>query len=224
MVKKKKPEPPPRRSKASQPGKPTSARTRSIAPPLIGDESPVIGEAAEEVADPPAESREAVQAPLIPDSEIAVREPETIQNDRMAATFLTMTISRDKEDDPLVSLSFSMVLTDKHDEFTPEKVAIARRWLLEQDNKGEMLQNIPSQTVDVFDEPKAKKPIFHLVGATVSNARVEMVEETGKGQSKKVIRFKWSLTTERDDDVKEFGWENDQRQFWLEMKDTQATL
>jgi hypothetical protein len=162
MVKKKKEAPPPRRSRASQPGKPTSARTRSIAPPLIGDEAPagdvVVEEAAEEVADPPTETKEAIQAPLIPDSEIAVREAEPIQNERMAATFLTMTISRDKEDDPLVSLAFSMTLTDDHDDYIPEKVADARKWLLRSDNKAEVLQKVPAQTIDVFNEPKADFP------------------------------------------------------------------
>lgn len=175
----------------------------------------------EETAAPSEGDGQPIQAPLIPDSEIAVREAKPIENDRMVATFLDMSTSRDKDDNPMALLSFSMQLTEDHDKHLPEKIGRTRRWLSEEGNKSEVLRGISAQTIDVFDEPKAKKPIFHALGAKVVKPTIEMIEETGKGKTIVVTRFKWTLEVARTDKVKAFGWEQDTRQFWITTGDTQ---
>jgi hypothetical protein len=206
------------RRKATRPGMPTSARTRSLIPPDPKDDQDRI-EMHQEAA-----AAEAIQAPLIPDSEIPAIEAKAIQNNRMAATYVGLSLSRDKEQEKRCSLEFSMTLTDEHREYVPDKVARAQAWLVAQDNKLIQVNHVAAQTVDIFDEPKAKKPTLHIVGAEVEKASVAMIEETGKGKAKKVIRFVFRLRVERDKDVIDFGAWNDECQFWLSMAETQLSL
>lgn len=196
--------------------KPTSARTRSINPPNPKDDEAPAGEA--------EEKQEPIQAPLIPESEIPVVEPTPIVNDRMVATYVGLSLSRDKNGEKLCSLEFSMTLTPEHDGYVPKKVAAAHEWLVDSDNKLIQVNHIKPHTVDIYDEPNAKKPLLHVVGGTVEKASVAMIEETGKGKAKKVIRFVFRLCVERDEKAIAFGAWNDESQFWLDMDQTQRTM
>lgn len=225
---KKKDDPPPKRNRASQPGKPTSARTRSIAhfPPPKGDEEvkgDVVDSEFEEVADPPEQSKEAVQAPLLPESEMKPQEPEPIQNNRVAATYLGLTLSQYK-DDKFVSLAFSMKLTKEHEDHVPEKVSDAYKWVVKTDNKQVTIQGIEKQTIEVFAAPKEKKSEMKIVGGVIEKSQVVVNEETGKGTSIDVIRFKFSVKIPRTRDAIDFAAWNDELDFWLVMKDTQRRM
>lgn len=210
--------------KASRPGMPTSSRTRSIEPPNPKDDQEPPedrrDEETEEIADPPGET----QAPLIPDSEIEVVEAKAIVNDHMAAQYMGLSLSRDQKGEKLCSLEFSLQLTDDHADYVPEKAATAYTWLLLTDNKESKLNHVPSQTVDIFEEPKAKKPMLHIVGAAVEKASVTMIEESGKGKSRKVVRFVFRLKVERDEKTIDFAAWNDEREFWIDMKQTQKSF
>jgi hypothetical protein len=167
--------------------------------------------------------KEAIQAPLIPDAGVQAVEPTGIDNDRIAATYLGLSLSRDK-DRKLVSLDFSFVLTDEHHKYIPAKVAEAQDFLVDTDNKMVGVNHLKPHTVDVFKAPNAKKSELHLVGADLTKASVTMVEETGKGITKKVIRFKFSILVERDEEIIDFGAWNDEQEFWLTMEQTQRVL
>jgi hypothetical protein len=193
--------------------KPTSARIRTINHPNPKDD------------EGPADAKEdQIQAPLIPDSEIPVIEPTPIVNGRVVATYMGLSLSRDKDNAKECSLEFSMTLTDKHDKYLPKKVATAHKWIVETDNKAVQVNHIKPQTVDIYDDPQARKTLLHLVGGTVERASVAMIEETGKGKSKQVIRFVFRLRIERDDKAIEFGAWHDTEQFWLEMNQTQMKM
>lgn len=209
--------------KASRPGLPTTSRTKSIAP---GD--PEDAELQKEF-DAKAEQREAekkepIQAPLIPEAEIPVREAEPIVNKRMVVTYNNLSLSRDKDGEKLVTLEFSQALTADHSDYVPAKVHAAYSWLLRNDNKLIEVNHVPDQTIDVYADPKEKKPILHLVGAAVTRAKVEVIEESGKGKSKKVVRCKFLFRVERDDKVIDFAAWNDDQQFWITMVQTQAEI
>jgi hypothetical protein len=117
-----------------------------------------------------------------------------------------------------------MTLTEKHDKYVPRKVAKAHSWLVESDNKLVKVDHIKPQTVNVFEDPKDKKPVLHIVGGTIESASVAMIEESGKGTSKKVIRFDFWLCSERDDRAIAFAAWRDTEQFWLEMDQTQMKI
>lgn len=194
--------------------KPTSARDRSLEPGA-GDEMEVQGDGG---ADP-------AQAPLIPEADMPKAvEAIPIQNERVAATYVGMGLARDKKDEKLVYLEFSFTMTKHHSDYVPEKVADAFKWLERTDNKSIVVNHIEPQTVDIFETPKEKKATLHMTGATVSSATVGMVEENGKGKTKTVIRFRFRLMVERDEDAISFGAWRDGEQFWLNMRDTQASI
>jgi hypothetical protein len=195
--------------------KPMSARSRPLIPAdPKDDEGP-----ADAVA-----SEEAIQPPLIPDSEIPVREPTPILNGRIAATYLDISLSRDKKGAKFCSLEFSMTLTEKHDRYLPKKVAKARAWLDETDNKLVQVNHIKPQTVDIYEDAKDKKAVLHITGGTVERASVSMIEETGKGKTKKVIRLVFWLCIERDEKAIDFATSRDTEEFWLEMDQTQMKI
>lgn len=198
-------------------GKPTSARLLRNRPPDPEESHSMAMEEQE------AEAQEPIQGQLIADSEVAAIEPSAVQNDRIAATYLGDSKSREK-DTAMVYLDFSFTLTNEHKKFVPDKVADAQTWLTKNDNKLVGVNHLPAQTVDVFLSPNEKSPELHLVGAEMTKATVSMIEETGKGKTKKVVRFKFSLLVERDRDLKDFTWENDDKQFWLTLEDTQQSL
>jgi hypothetical protein len=199
-------------------GKPTSARSRPLLPADPKDDEAPAGVL---VIDADAEP---IQAPLIPEADIPAVEPTPIVNGRVVATYVGFSLARDKNNKKLCSLEFSMTLTEKHDRYLPKKVAKAHEWLYETDNKLVQVNHIKPQTVNIFDDPKEKKPIMHIVGGTIERASVAMIEETGKGKSKKVIRFVFRLCIERDDKAVSFGAWRDEEQFWLEMDQTQMKI
>lgn len=170
------------------------------------------------------EGSEPIQAPLIPESEIPAIEPTAIQNGRMVATYNGLSLSRDKDNAKECSLEFSMTLTKGHDKYVPKKVAAAHKWIEETDNKAVQVNHIKPQTVNIYDDPKGKKPVLHVVGATIERAAVSIIEETGKGKAKKVIRFVFRLCVERDEPTIKFGAWRDTEQFWLEMDQSQRTI
>jgi hypothetical protein len=201
--------------------RPTSARDKSLAPegPLSEEEK------AELTANDSQSGEESIQPPLIPDADMPKAiEAIPIQNDRVAATYVGMGLARDKKDEKLVFLEFSFTMTKHHADHVPEKVADAFKWLERTDNKSIVVNHVEAQTVDVFETPKDKKPAIHLSGASVQAASVAMIEENGKGKTKRVIRFRFRLMVERSEDVVTFAAWRDQEQFWLVMEDTQAKI
>jgi hypothetical protein len=204
--------------KKNEDGKPTSARSRPLLPANPKDDEGPAGVVVMETKEEP------IQPPLIPDADIPAVEPTPIVNDRIVATYVGLSISRDKNEEKLCSLEFSMTLTEKHDRYLPKKVAKAHAWLVETDNKLVQVNHVKPQTVNIFDDPKEKKPILHIVGGTIERASVAMIEETGKGKTKKVIRFVFRLCIERDDKAIAFAAWRDTEQFWLEMDQTQMKI
>jgi hypothetical protein len=205
----------------------TSQRERSINHPDPALEGPLSEEEKAELTEHDSQSgdTEEIQPPLIPDADMPKAiEAIPIQNDRVAATYVGMGLARDKKDEKLVFLEFSFTMTKHHTDFVPEKVADAFKWLERTDNKSIVVNHIEPQTVDVFETPKDKKPAIHLSGASVQAASVAMIEESGKGKTKKVIRFRFRLMVERSEAAINFAAWRDQEQFWLVLVDTQAKI
>jgi hypothetical protein len=203
-------------------GKPTSAREKSLAP-----EAPLTEEEKEQLAKHDAESGDAeeIQAPLIPEADMPKAiEAIPIQNDRIAATYVGMGLARDKKDEKLVFVEFALTMTKLHADYVPEKVADAFKWLERTDNKSIVVNHVEAQTVDIFETPKEKKPALRVVGADVLKATVAMIEENGKGKTKRVIRFSFRLLVERSEEVIEFAAWRDEETFWLKMGDTQGSI
>jgi hypothetical protein len=203
--------------------KPTSAREKSLAPE-DPDDAYVKKEGAG-VVEVAGDEGEPLQAPLISEADMPpVVEADPIQNGRVAATYVGMSLDRGKKGEKMVLLEFSFVLTAAHAFHVPKRLSDAYAWLVGEDNKSIQVSHIEPQTVDVFDTPRAKKTQLHMVDAVVSRAVVSMVEESGKGKTRKVIRCSVRFSVERDVDVIAYSAWRDQETFWLQLGDTQGSL
>jgi len=170
------------------------------------------------------EAEQQVKTPeLLADPADAVK-PSPVQNNRLHATYIGLGLERDKDKEKLVHLDFSFTLEAEHDGHLPAKVKHAWDYLRESGDKAVQVQGIPAVTLDVYDEPKVKKPLLHLVGAEFSKAIVSIIEEVGKGKAVKKTRFAFRLLVERDEDVIQFAAWNDGEEFWITMPMTQASM
>jgi hypothetical protein len=160
---------------------------------------------------------------LLADPVDAVK-PSPVQNNRLHATYIGLGLERDKDKEKLVHLDFSFTLEAAHNGHLPAKVKHAWEYLSESGDKAVQVQGIPPVTLDVYDEPRMKKPRLHLVGAEFSKAIVSTVEEVGKGKAVKKTRFAFRLLVERDEDVIQFAAWNDGEEFWITMPATQSSI
>jgi hypothetical protein len=181
----------------------------------------VFAEAAAQVGpdniEPPA------QKELLAPPEAAER-PQVVQNGRILATYVGMHLHRDKGDAALVHLDFSFPLDETHNGHLPKKVKNAWDYLASSGDVAVRVGDMPAMTLDVYLDPKEKKPELHLIGADFSRAIVQVVEETGKGASKKVTRFAFRLLTERTNVLMQWAGWSDGKLFWLTLKPTQKSL
>ena len=150
--------------------------------------------------------------------------PITVVNGRVLAEFVKPHFSRDQNDDRYISLEFAVKLTEAHTTILPRKVLDA--WTFVAEGGGEGVRNIPvkPQTVYIHATSDSKEEELLLVGTVVESAKVDIVEERGKGEAVKITRYSFRLLTERLKNVVTFACWQDGKSFWLDMKPTQASL
>lgn len=183
----------------------------------------VFAEAARSLS--PDQIEEPKQRPLIPPADgEAPAEPVVVQNGRLLATYVGLGLDRDPDDEKLLHLDFSFPLEKIHNGHLPARVKDAWEFLKMSGNPLVQVGGIPEATVAVFEDPKDKKPLLKIVGAVYKKAVIQLVEETGKGKSKTVTRFKFRLEMERKPHIVDFAAWHDGEQFWLSMEQTQGEL
>jgi hypothetical protein len=181
----------------------------------------VFAEAAAQVG--PENIEAPKQRELLASPEAAAR-PLCVQNGRLLATYVGLKLVRDKDGEKFIELHFSFPLEAAHDGFIPKKVKEAWEWLSFTHNKSIQIAELPAVTLDVYLDPKEKKPELHLVGAEFTKATIAHIEEVGKGAAKVVTRFAFRLLVDRMKNVVEFGAWSDGNTYWLKMAETQGTL
>lgn len=212
--------------------KPTSARLLKNRPAETSSDDTaaqkaplgVVGRALEQIGEADAEHVEQVQHPDLLASAEDADKPAEVQNGRILATYLGLGLERNKERDKLVHLNFTFPITDEHMKLIPQKVWEAAEFLLESGDKSHECQALPLATLDIYDDPKEKQSRLHVVGAQYTKADVAVVEETGKGEIKEVVRFKFRLLMERTLPIMKFADWHDGEQFWIEIPSTQGDL
>lgn len=217
---------PKKQGNASSSEKPTSARLLEHNRPADIEETRPKGEVFEEAAAEagPDHVEQPKQAELLAAPEEAAR-PVAVQNGRMLATYVGLGLERDKDGERLIHLDFSLPLeSGVHDGIIPEKIKNAWYYLQTSEDISVTVNGIPGHTLDVFIDPKEKKPKLHLVGAAFSKAIVKIVEEVGKGRAKKITRFAFRLLVDRDEEVVAFAAWEDGQEFWLKLAETQGKL
>lgn len=162
------------------------------------------------------------QAPLIADSEIPVKEIIAVENDRIFVTFVAPHFDTDKDGARTLDLEFSFPVVEAHKGHLPERVERAYEYVLSGEAKRVDVLGIDEQTFDLFETPKSKKPTLHEAECRVLRPVVSAVEETGKGKTRRVIRFVFRFSVPFPHH--KFAVENYGKEYWLEMVDTQAKL
>lgn len=220
-------------AKARNDGKLTSQRllkNRPLEPSNenVSDEKPhgkkrhPIAEAAEQVPEAVVTSEEPKQAELLAPPEEA-RKPVAVQNGRLLAAYMGLGLERNKDGDAYVHLDFSFPLEAEHDGHIPKRVKEAWEWLKLSGNPLVQVGSIPGVQLRVYLDPKEKGSELS-VDADFSKAVIQVVEETGKGKTKLVTRFKFRLVMERSKKVIEWGAWNDGAEFWLKIEPLQREL
>jgi len=151
------------------------------------------------------------------------KKPVAVQNGRLLASYVGLGLERNKDGDAYVHLDFSFPLEKEHDGFIPKRVKEAWEWLKLSGNPLVQVGGIPGVQLRVFVDPKEKNSLLS-VDADFSKAVIQVVEETGKGKSKLVTRFKFRLLMERSKKVIEWGAWNDGAEFWLKIEPLQREL
>lgn len=214
--------------------KPTSARllknrpldpkedAAEVRPPSLRDKA--FGEAAEQLTADQVEGKETqVGHPELLADAAEATAPLPVQNNRLHATYIGLGLERDK-DQRLVHLDFSFPLATEHNGHLPKKVKDAWDYLIASKNKLIQISAIPAVTLSLYKDPTAKKSILHLIGADFSKAIVSIIEEVGKGKTKKVTRFAFRVIVERTDEVIAFAAWHDGEEFWITMPSTQKNI
>lgn len=155
--------------------------------------------------------------------------PALVVNGRMLCEYVKPHFTRDKDDDRFVSLEFSTKLTEAHSTVLPRSVLGARDFISNghsEDGTGNKVEGIPvkPQTVRIFLTSDTKDEELMIVGATITHAKVQIVEERGNGEAVKFLRYSFRVMDERSKNILNFACWNDGRAVWLESRATQESL
>jgi hypothetical protein len=153
-----------------------------------------------------------------------VKLPKAVQNGLMLATYVGLGLERDKDNSKLIHLDWSFPITDEHERYLPKRVKQAYEWLRESGNPLVQVSDLPMMTLEAYEYPEAKLPFLSIVGAEFTRATLQVIEETGKGKTKEVIRFKFRLRFKRTAAIVKFAAWSDDDVFWISLQRTQKEL
>jgi len=153
--------------------------------------------------------------------------PQVIRNKQMFVEFVEAILMRDKDDEPLLKMKFSFMLTPEHEQYLPEEVVDAWRIVKLGHCKRYDIKEIevPAQTIAINLVPDDEAVVdLKIVGAVIEKPSLQVIEETGTGKSKTGIRFSFIAVTSRDEAPTEFAIQHDGDGVWLAMQRTQGKL
>lgn len=153
--------------------------------------------------------------------------PITVVNGRFNAEYLKPHFSRDRNDDRFVALEFAVKLTEAHTTILPKSVLGAWDYLRSENgnNPDAVLGvKVKPQTVYIYSAADTKDEELMIVGGVITHAKVQIVEERGKGEAVKYTRYSFRVENERSKNILTFADWNDGKNFWLDCKQTQASL
>jgi hypothetical protein len=203
--------------------KPTTA-PGSLAEEQVGKSIEEQAQAFADAVATPASEREPQQQ-QIPGTESTPDTPQVIRNKQMFAEFVEATLSRDKDDAPLLKLKFSFMLTPEHEEYLPSEVVEAWNIVKQGHCKRYDIIEMPPQTITINQVPD-DEPVtdVKIVGAVIERPSVQIIEESGSGKNKTGIRFSFVAITGRDNEPTEFAIQHDGDGVWITMQATEPKL
>jgi len=150
--------------------------------------------------------------------------PITVVNGRILAEYVKPVFTCDKNDDRFVALEFAVKLTEAHKTILPHKVLDAWRFVDGGGGEGVKDIAIAPQTVRIFLTSDSPSEELIIVGGVIEHAKVDIVEERGKGEAVKFTRYSFRVSNERTKNLINFACWKDGQGVWLECKPTQTSL
>jgi hypothetical protein len=196
-----------------QPAKhrPTSARSHSLAPADKDEtKSTTIAEQEE-------------QLELSGATTIEAELPKQVQNGMILATMLKPDFEEGKDDKRFVGVALSFQLTDEHWDMLPDKILDAWKFVNKGGTKRIDIIDIPPQSLEVGFAPDTAVEI-EIPWTDIRKASISMIEETGKGEAKEIIRFKFVAFSEVESSVVRFCSKYFGKAVWIKLEKSQVEL
>jgi hypothetical protein len=134
-------------------------------------------------------------------------------------------VKQKKDDDErFLGLEFSMPLTPEHKGQLPKK--IERQWenLEEGDVKTVQVFGIAPQSITLRLEPAQKESAFSVSAMWIETAELALIEETGAGASKEVVRLRFTAWMNLQMDELKWASKHYDNEFWMELSEAQGEL
>jgi hypothetical protein len=196
----------------SQKDKPTSARTHSLAPADLDETKSMTMAEREE------------QAELAGIKEGAVTElPKQVQNGMILATMLKPDFEEGKDDKRFIGVALSFQLTAEHEDMLPDQVAHAWEFVKQGGTKRVDIVDITPQSLEVGFASDTKVEI-EIPWNDIRKASISVVEETGKGETQEVIRFKFVAFSEIESSVVRFCSKYFGKAVWIKLEKSQVEI
>jgi hypothetical protein len=156
-----------------------------------------------------------------------VPRPQTVRDGKIMAEYVRPHYGKDKHDRYVVGMEFSFPLTKEHEDLIP--LDVERLWAV-------MKKGTPRRAVDLEVDPQAveiyfaadMKPEISLLFAVITHATLTIVEETGSGKAKDVIRYSFRVEHESsgpvNETLREFADNNFDKKVWLRLSAVQGSL
>lgn len=199
------------KKKGQQKDKPTSARTHSLAPPEPDDKPSMTMAEQEE------------QLELAGVETVEVELPKQVQNGMILATMLKPDFEEGKDDKRFIGVALSFELTKEHEGMLPDRVVEAWEFVQGGGSKRVDVIDINPQALEIGFAPDTKIEI-EIPWNSIRKASVSVIEETGKGESKDVIRFKFTAFSEIESSVVRFCSKYFGKAVWIKLEKSQAEI
>jgi hypothetical protein len=193
----------------------------------VGHDEELEAEAQEfaETVATPADERTPTQQEL-PGTETVPDAPQVIRNKQMLVKFVEAIMARDTDDNALLKMKFSFMLTPEHEAYLPSEVVEAWNIVKQGHCKRYDIIEVPPQTIEVnlVPDDEGAPPDLKILSATIEKPSLQFIEESGSGKNKSGIRFSFLAIMDRDVAPTEFAIKFDGDDVWLAMGSTQGRL
>jgi hypothetical protein len=148
-----------------------------------------------------AANEEPVQGELI--KEPTPPPPKAIQNGKIAMHFVGYKAKKTKDRDKVVTMDFSLELTDEHRKRLPREIEDA--WHELEENKYSFVgpDGLEPQNLEFFLTPDSDEADLEIT-ATLANAEISRIAERGKGAERKITRLTLRFIADLTKDVDHF--------------------
>lgn len=157
------------------------------------------------------------------------QRPKSVREDgKMLAEYIRPHYGKTSQGEYFVGMEFSFPLTEDHEDLVPEEVL--NLWEIQQKRgtpRRAVDLSVDPQMVEIFLAPDIA-PELTLIFALITHASLTIVEETGSGKARDVIRYSFRVqhpsAGSENDALREFADNHFDKGVWIRLKEVQGSL